>query len=148
MGEPAAVSVDDEPSIIYSVTASNHFLEETYHLGGDEFNLLNIDSISPCDSFQHKEFLLSNINQEGWYNHINIAFGYNNKNGKYMLVAAICKERNSKEFHLVGATGKNYGNTNELKVMTYQEAMNTINCEEWENTIKLEHEKMVKYNVF
>ena len=65
-----------------------------------------------------------------------------------MLVAAICKHRDSEEFHLVGATGKNYGNTNELKVMTYQEAMDALNREEWEKAIKLEHKKMVKYNVF
>ena len=56
-----------------------------------------------------------------------------------MLVAAILKKKDEDEYYLAGATGTNYGNTNELQVMNYDKAIATVHCEEWEKVIKLEH---------
>ena len=64
------------------------------------------------------------------------------------MVAEILKERDSKEYYLVKATGVNYCNMSELQVMNYREAMAKVNHEKWEKVIKLEHKKMVKHNVF
>jgi len=52
------------------------------------------------------------------------------------------------EIFLVGATGHNYGNTAELNVMTYKEAMASVDKEQWDVAVKEEHDKMKKYNVF
>ena len=53
-----------------------------------------------------------------------------------------------REIHLVGATGHNYGNTAELNVMNYKQAMASVDKKEWDKAIKVEHDKMKKYNVF
>ena len=50
------------------------------------------------------------------------------------------------ELFLVGATGRNYGNTTELNVMSYKQAMRSIDKAEWDKAIEIEHEKMKKYN--
>jgi uncharacterized protein YktA (UPF0223 family) len=63
-----------------------------------------------------------------------------------MLVAAYMKKDD--EYYLVGATGHNYGNTKELQVKNYHEAMASVDKKEWEKAIKMEYEKMQKYNVF
>ena len=52
------------------------------------------------------------------------------------------------EVYLVGATGHSYGNTSELNVLNYKQAMETVDKKEWNRAIKVEHDKMVKYNVF
>ena len=44
---------------------------------------------------------------------------------------------------IAGATRTNYGNTAELNVMNYKQAMATIHHEEWEKAVKVEHKKMV-----
>lgn len=42
-----------------------------------------------------------------------------------------------------------YGCTSELiNVMSYKQAMTTVRRDKWENTVKVEQEKMVKYNIF
>ena len=64
-----------------------------------------------------------------------------------MLVVATLADETGDIF-LVGATGHNYGNTAELNVMNYKQAMATVDKEEWMKAIKVEREKMVKYNVF
>ena len=45
------------------------------------------------------------------------------------------------EIFLVGATGHNYGNTSELNVMTYKEAMASVDKEQWDTAVKEEHDK-------
>jgi len=52
------------------------------------------------------------------------------------------------EIFLVGATGHNYGNTAELNTMTYKQAMASVDKEEWDAAVKVEHDKMKKYKVF
>lgn len=64
-----------------------------------------------------------------------------------MLVAATLTDEEG-EIYLVGATCHNYGNTKELNVMNYKQAMLTIDKKEWDQAVKMEHDKMVKYNVF
>ena len=61
-----------------------------------------------------------------------------------MLVAATLADETG-EIFLVGATGLNYGNTAELNVMNYKQAMATVDKDEWNKAIKVEHDKMVKY---
>jgi hypothetical protein len=63
-----------------------------------------------------------------------------------MLVAAYMRKDN--EYFLVGATGHNYGNTKEIQVRNYHEAMASVDKKELEKAIKMEYEKMQKYNVF
>ena len=75
------------------------------------------------------------------------AFGYKNSQSKYVLVAATLSDETG-EIFLVGATEHNYGNTAELNVMNYKQAMSTVDKEEWNKSIKVEHDKIVKYNVF
>ena len=59
------------------------------------------------------------------------------------------KCKGTEEYTLAGATGTNYGNTVELNVMNYKQAMATVHHdEEWEKAVKVEHKKMVKDNVF
>ena len=87
-----------------------------------------------------------NTKGERLYTHVERAFGYVTNN-EYMLVAATVKDING-EVYLVGATGHSYGNTSELNVMNYKQAMETKRKKEWNKAIKVEHEKMVKYNVF
>ena len=64
-----------------------------------------------------------------------------------MLVAAALADETG-EIFLVGATGHNYGNTAELNVMNYKQVMTTVNKKEWSKAIKVEHDKMMKNNVF
>ena len=49
---------------------------------------------------------------------------------------------------LVGATGYSCGNTAELNVMNYKQAMATVDQKEWNRAIKVEHDKMAKYNIY
>tara|TARA_B100000780_G_scaffold239015_1_gene180618 strand:- start:385 stop:4227 length:3843 start_codon:yes stop_codon:yes gene_type:complete len=113
-----------------------------------ELSLLNSGTIIECPMFNYEEQLLNNIDPEGQYEHIEQALGYKTPEGEYMLVAAVMKCRGTDEYTLAGATGTNYGNTAELNVMNYKQAMATVHHEEWEKAVKVEHEKMVKYNVF
>ena len=65
-----------------------------------------------------------------------------------MLVAATLVDETGEVF-LVGASRHNYGNTVELNVINYnKQAMAAVDKEEWNKAIKVEHDKMVKYNVF
>ena len=64
-----------------------------------------------------------------------------------MLVATTLADETGDIF-LVGATGHNYGNTTKLNVINYKQAMAILDKEEWNKAIKVEHDKMVKYNVF
>ena len=109
---------------------------------------MNSGTIIECPMFNYEEQLLNNIDPEGQYEHIEQALGYKTPEGEYMLVAAVMKCRGTDEYTLAGATGTNYGNTAELNVMNYKQAMATVHHEEWEKAVKVEHEKMVKYNVF
>ena len=52
------------------------------------------------------------------------------------------------EIFLLDATRHNYGNTAELNVMNYKQAMATVDKEEWKKAVKFEHDKMAKYNIF
>ena len=58
-----------------------------------------------------------------------------------MLTAAILQDQ-EQEYYLVGATGHNYGNTKEILVMNYKQAMATIDKQDWEKAIEIEHDKM------
>ena len=64
-----------------------------------------------------------------------------------MLVAATLADEEG-EIFLIGATGHSYGNTAELNVMNYKQAMASVDKKEWDGAIKVEHDKMKKYNVF
>ena len=64
-----------------------------------------------------------------------------------MLVAATLVDETGEVF-LVGASRHNYGNTVELNVMNYKQAMATVDKEEWNKAIKVEHNKIAKFNVF
>ena len=118
-----------------------------YHKDG-ELSLLNNGAVLECPMFNYEEQLLNNIDPEGQYEHIEQAIGYKTPEGEYMLVAAVMKCKGTDEYTLAGATGTNYGNTAELNVMNYKQAMATVHHKEWEKAVKVEHEKMVKYNVF
>ena len=96
---------------------------------------------------QEELILFSLTKVEKLYTTVELAFGYKNKKDEYMLVAATLADETEKIF-LVGATRHNYGNTAELNVMNYKQAMATVDKEEWKKAIKVEHDKMVKYNVF
>ena len=96
---------------------------------------------------QEELILFSLIKTEKLYTNVERAFGYKNSKNEYMLVAATLADETG-EIFLVGATGHNYENTTELNVMNYKQAMATVNKEKWNKAIKVEHDKMVKYNVF
>ena len=64
-----------------------------------------------------------------------------------MLVAATLADETG-EIFLVGKNGHNYGNTAELNVMNYKQAMTSIDKKERDAAVKEEHDKMKKYNVF
>ena len=106
------------------------------------------ESVIPCKFFKEEQFILAQLGDGNRFNTIKDAFGYKIKDGELMLVAEILKENGVNEHYLVGATGTNFSNTEELEVMNYKESMATVNCEEWEKSIKFVHEKMVKYNIF
>ena len=97
-------------------------------------------------AIEKEEFILMALSskQNKLYRSIKQAFGYRNEKG----VAAAALEDFNGEVFLVGATGKNNGNTAELNVMNFKQAMATVDKKEWENAVQVEHEKMKKYNVF
>ena len=67
------------------------------------------------------------------------------------MVAAVIgsvNEEGLSEYSLVGATGTCYNTTAELQVMNYKQAMQSVNQKEWMKPIKVEHNKMIKYNFF
>jgi ribosomal protein S20 len=63
-----------------------------------------------------------------------------------IIVAAYMKKEDG--YYLVGASGHNYGSTKKLQVKNYHKAMASVDKKEWEKAIKMEYEKMQKYNVF
>ena len=103
----------------------------------------NIYSITECPSIQEEEYILNTIDKNQKFDYVHQAFGYVSDKGEYMLVAAILKKKDEDEYYLAGATGINYGNTNELQVMNYDKDMATVHREEWVKAIKLGHKKMV-----
>ena len=74
---------------------------------------------------------MAQLDTDNQFDTVKDAFGYQNNDDEYMLIAAILKEKDSDDYYLFGATGTNYGSTNKLQVMNYREAMATIHCEEW-----------------
>ena len=93
---------------------------------------------------EQEEFILFSLTKaEKLYTTVERTFGYRNKKNKYMLVAATLADEKG-EIFLVGATGSNYGNTAELNVMNYKKGMATVDKEELNKAIKVEHDKMVK----
>ena len=97
---------------------------------------------------EQEEFILFSLTKaEKLYTTIKRAFVYRNKKSEYMLVAATLADETG-EIFLVGATVHNYGYTAELNVINYKQAMATVDKEEWNKVIKVEYDKMVKYNVF
>lgn len=87
----------------------------------------------------------TNCNKE--FEEVTQMFGYHIHGDKLIPVTAVPKKEDVNKYHLVGATGTNHSNRSELKVLNYDQAMQTIHCDKCEKTIKLEHEKTVKYNV-
>ena len=99
-------------------------------------------------AMEQEEFILFSLTKaEKLYTTAGQAFGYRNKKNKYMLVPATLADEKG-EIFLVGATGHSYGNTAELNVMNYRQTMATVDKEEWKKKNKVEHDKMVKYNMF
>ena len=97
-----------------------------------------------------KEYILAQITTNPRKQEIHSAFGYTNKRGTYQLIAAVLATIDSEEtqYVLVGASRTNYSNSKELNMLTYKQAMKTVNQSEWLKAIKVEHDKMKKYNVF
>jgi len=95
-----------------------------------------------------EDWILSTLRKaEKIYTSVEMAVGYVNTNDEYMLVAATLSD-DAGELWLVGATGHNYGgNTADLNVMNYAQAMKSVDEKEWVKAVKIEHDKMVKYNV-
>ena len=97
---------------------------------------------------EQEEFILFSLtNAEKLYTNVERAFGYKNSKKEYMPVAAILADETDVIF-FVGVTGHNYGNTAELNVMNYKQVITTVDKKEWDKAIKVDHDKMVKYNLF
>ena len=93
---------------------------------------------------EQEEFIYFSLTKaEKIYTSVEQAFGYRNKKNEYMLVSATLADETG-EIFLVGATGQNYGNTAELNVMNYKQAMASVNKKEWDAAVKVEHDKMKK----
>jgi len=122
------------------------FLNEVCLIGLDEAKVVNPDYRDEALTTEEC-ILMSLTKEETIYSSIERAFGYVSSNGHHMLVAAALED-NQGEVFLVGATGKNYGNTAELNVMNYKQAMATVDKDEWDKAVEVEHNKMLKYNVF
>ena len=146
-GVAALIQEERNPQDVIAVMIDieDELLSNTYDLGDGEINHI-AESVLECPSMTQEELILSTLGEEECYEEIDQAYGINNEQGEFMLVAAVLKKE--EDYFLVGATGHNYGNTAELSVMNYKQAMETINKEEWLKAIKIEHAKMQKYNVF
>ena len=97
---------------------------------------------------EQEEFIFfSLIKAKKLYTMVERAFGYKNQKNEYMLVEATLADE-TREIFLVVSTRHNYGNTAELNVMNYKQGMATVDKEERNKAIKVEHNKMAKYNVF
>ena len=84
------------------------------------------------NSDDEEDYILHSLmTYERQYQRVEQAFGYLNKEGEYMLRAAILQDTEG-EYCLFGAIGKCYGNTKELITMNYKEAMQTMDKEEWD----------------
>lgn len=85
------------------------------------------------------------------HQYIENIYGYTDDRGEYYMVVEVAgsstKDRGI-EYSLVGMTGNNYGTTQELKILNYQDAMETVNKNKWLKAIRVKHKKMEKYNVF
>ena len=99
-----------------------------------------------------EEYILSMIGQvSGDSPYIENMYGYTDDQGDYYMVDTVIGSVNDdglNEYNLVGATGTSYGTTEELQVMNYRQAMKSVNVKDWLKAIKVEHNKMIKYNVF
>ena len=149
MGEPEPTNTHD--NIQLAIAAQDCLLSESNELGEQELNLYTGASILEYPTIDHEEYILSQIDPEQKYDKIKKAYEYTDMCGKYHMVAAILKKYNKKgetEYCLIGATGTNYKTSKELKVINFEQAMNSIDRKEWEHAIKLKHDKMIKYNVF
>jgi hypothetical protein len=142
-----AVLMEEENNEIFeeALSIEDRMLEETYDLGEGEISLVT-GNLLQCPSMTEEEYIHGMLDPNNKYEYIEQAFGFENEQGEYMLVAAYMKKED--DYFLVGATGSNYGNTKELQVKNYQEAMASVDKKEWEKAIKMEHDKMLKYNVF
>ena len=75
---------------------------------------------------EQEEFIYFSLTKaEKIYTSVEQAFGYRNKKNEYMLVSATLADETG-EIFLVGATGQNYGNTAELNVTNYKQAMASV----------------------
>jgi hypothetical protein len=143
-----AALIDEQEEIIEeAINIEDRLLEDTFALGDGEVSLVTGNLLGLDDAHDIQEaYLQVSLDPNHNYDNVEQAFGYTNEQGEKMLVAAYMKK--DKEYFLVGATGHNYGNTKELQVKNYHEAMASVDKKEWEKAIKMEHEKMLKYNVF
>ena len=134
---------------IYELAAlslEDSYTEGTCKLGADEAQAVELQFRD--QSMEQEEFILFSLTKaEKIYTLVERPFGYRNKNNEYMLVAATLADETG-EIFLVGATGHNYGNTAELNAMNYKQAMASVDKKEWDAAVKVEHDKMKKYNVF
>ncbi|VEU33926.1 unnamed protein product [Pseudo-nitzschia multistriata] len=135
------------PGEVVALHIEDQLINETCLLGVEENKHLHNHHMD--EGMREEEFVLFSLMKGGnrTYSSVEHAFGYVDTRGDYRLVAAALED-NVGELYLVGATGHNYGNTAELNVMNYKQAMATVDRKEWEKAIKVEHDKMVKYNVF
>ena len=152
-GESPGVCHDQD--IQQVIDATDLLLDDSYsdESNEEEFSMFaGSASVIDCPSIVEEEYILAMIGQVGDNSpYIENMYGYTNKRGDYFMVAAVIGSVNDNrlnEYSLVGATGTNYGTTSELQVLNYKQAMKSVNQTEWLKAIKVEHNKMIKYNVF
>ena len=84
--------------------------------------------------------ILSALDLENEWDEIQEIYGFKEaRTGNHMMVEALLSRTTKEgvEFGLVGATGTNYGTTDELNVLNYEQAMNSLDKKEWENAIEV-----------
>ena len=64
------------------------------------------------------------------------------------LMANGMDSKSTHEVMMVGATGEGFDNTNELRVMTYDEAIREPDAKEWQLEIDKEHERMMSHKAW
>ena len=126
-------------------------LQDVWNLDKDgtdtEFSMIATGNIIDCQSMSEEEYILTFITQgdddiDITTAHIHSAFGFDDEAEQHYMLAAVVTEVNSTdkiEYSLVVATGTNYGKTQSLKVLNYNQAIQTIDAKEWLKAIHIDH---------
>ena len=137
----------DEEIAALAIQIEEQYVELSYEEG--EYNLATPSFES--NSMDEEDYILYSLAGQSKddivYKSVEQAYGFINYSDEYMMAAATLQDMKG-EYYLVGATGHNYGNTKELQTINYKQAMASLDKIEWEKAIKVEHKKMLKFNVF